>query len=361
MSEPLEAARAALAGEPAWVVGGAVRDRLLGRATDDVDIAVAGDPRGRGAADRQGRRRAGVPARPRVRRLARRRARPRLARRRAAAARRRPGGRPRRARLHRQRDGRAARRRRARRPARRPRATSRPAAADGLARARSPTTRCAPCAPSRFAVELGFAIEPATRAAVRGAAPRRSPASSPERVFAELKRVVAAPRVRDGLELMDATGPARRGAARAGRAARRRAERLPPRRRARPHAGGARRRSSRWRPIRRRRLGGELAAPVAALLAEPLADELTRGTRAAPRARCCTTSPSRRRAAAPTGRVTFVGHDSEGAELARAVLRRLRASRAARGLRRRPHPPPPRLGFLVHERAARRAARSGAT
>ena len=46
MSEPLEAARAALAGEPAWLVGGAVRDRLLGRATDDVDIAVAGDPRG---------------------------------------------------------------------------------------------------------------------------------------------------------------------------------------------------------------------------------------------------------------------------------------------------------------------------
>ena len=46
MSAPLEVARAALAGERAWVVGGAVRDRLLGRGTDDVDIAVEGEPRG---------------------------------------------------------------------------------------------------------------------------------------------------------------------------------------------------------------------------------------------------------------------------------------------------------------------------
>src|SRR4051794_32503470 len=41
----LEIAREALAGERAWLVGGAVRDRLLGRETDDVDLAVDGDPR----------------------------------------------------------------------------------------------------------------------------------------------------------------------------------------------------------------------------------------------------------------------------------------------------------------------------
>ena len=41
-----ERIRTAVGDGPAWVVGGAVRDRLLGRATDDVDIAVAGDPRG---------------------------------------------------------------------------------------------------------------------------------------------------------------------------------------------------------------------------------------------------------------------------------------------------------------------------
>jgi poly(A) polymerase len=34
----------ALEGVDAWLVGGAVRDRLLGRDTDDVDLAVAGDP-----------------------------------------------------------------------------------------------------------------------------------------------------------------------------------------------------------------------------------------------------------------------------------------------------------------------------
>jgi poly(A) polymerase len=38
-----EAALAALSGADAWVVGGAVRDELLGREVADVDVAVAGD------------------------------------------------------------------------------------------------------------------------------------------------------------------------------------------------------------------------------------------------------------------------------------------------------------------------------
>src|SRR5262249_21382879 len=44
----IEAVREALGDAPAWIVGGAVRDRLLGRrgAGDDVDLAVEGDPRG---------------------------------------------------------------------------------------------------------------------------------------------------------------------------------------------------------------------------------------------------------------------------------------------------------------------------
>jgi poly(A) polymerase len=41
----LDVARAALADVPAWVVGGAVRDALLGRPTADVDLAVDGDVR----------------------------------------------------------------------------------------------------------------------------------------------------------------------------------------------------------------------------------------------------------------------------------------------------------------------------
>lgn len=39
-----EELRAVLAGERAWIVGGAVRDRLLGRPTDDFDVALEGDP-----------------------------------------------------------------------------------------------------------------------------------------------------------------------------------------------------------------------------------------------------------------------------------------------------------------------------
>ena len=46
-----------LAGTDAWVVGGAPRDRLLGRHTDDIDIVLAGDVAGRRA-----RARAAAPA-----------------------------------------------------------------------------------------------------------------------------------------------------------------------------------------------------------------------------------------------------------------------------------------------------------
>ncbi len=45
MSDALAITRAALAGETAWLVGGAVRDQLLGREVDDVDLAIPGDPR----------------------------------------------------------------------------------------------------------------------------------------------------------------------------------------------------------------------------------------------------------------------------------------------------------------------------
>jgi poly(A) polymerase len=43
-SAGLDAARQALAGRPAWLVGGAVRDALIGRPTADFDIVVEGDP-----------------------------------------------------------------------------------------------------------------------------------------------------------------------------------------------------------------------------------------------------------------------------------------------------------------------------
>jgi poly(A) polymerase len=49
----IEVLREALGGERAWLVGGALRDRLLGRPTPDLDVVVDGDVRG--AARRLGR------------------------------------------------------------------------------------------------------------------------------------------------------------------------------------------------------------------------------------------------------------------------------------------------------------------
>ena len=178
-AEPLEAAREALAGREAWLVGGAVRDRLLGRPTDDVDIALDGDPREAARAIARADRRRRVRALRRVRRLARRRARPRLARRPRHAARRRHRRRPRRARLHDQRDGRAAgaaascSTRTAAAPTSRRgcvRMVSETALADDPLR----TLRAV-----RLVTELGLELDPATARGDRRARARRSTASRP--------------------------------------------------------------------------------------------------------------------------------------------------------------------------------------
>ena len=90
----------------------------------------------------------------------------------------------------------------------------------------------------RLATELGFDVEPATAAAAAARAPRL-PDVAPERVFAELKRVIGAEDPLRGLALMDELALTAAGAARARRAARRRPEPLPPPRRPRAHARGA--------------------------------------------------------------------------------------------------------------------------
>ena len=344
----LEAVRAALAGEPAWLVGGAVRDRLLDRATDDVDVAVAGDPRSAarrlakatgGAAFqlshefggwrtvgpghawhvdllplRDGDLQADLAARDFTVNA--------MAEPLAGGALVDPHG------------GAADL------DARRLRMVSGRAMTDDPLR----TLRAV-----RFAVELGFGIEPATAAAVREHAAAIGNVS-PERVFAELKRVIAAPRVREGLTLMEETGllaavlpelEALRGvdqsvyhhadvlghtlevldAVVAMEAA--------------PADVG---------------LGGDLAGPVADLLAEPLANELTRGTAMRFAALLHDAAKPQTRDVLPGGRVTFVGHDREGAQLARGVLRRLRASEKLTGYVAALTAHHLDLGFLVHER-----------
>jgi poly(A) polymerase len=94
----------------------------------------------------------------------------------------------------------------------------------------------------------------------------------------------------------------------------------------------------------------ELAEPVAALLAEPLADGLTRGEGLRWGALLHDAAKPLTRAVRPLDRrVTFLGHDTRGADLARSVLERLRASERLRAhvaalVRRHLS-----LGFLVHE------------
>ena len=107
---------------------------------------------------------------------------------------------------------------------------------------------------------------------------------------------------------------------------------------------------------RRRRSSASTPSAVRALLAEPLADELTRGGGMRFAALLHDAAKPLTRGMRPDGRVTFVGHDAEGAELARDVLRRLRASARLAdyvAALTRHHL---RLGFLVHERPLSRRA-----
>ncbi|HEY7961357.1 MAG TPA: HDIG domain-containing metalloprotein [Solirubrobacteraceae bacterium] len=98
-------------------------------------------------------------------------------------------------------------------------------------------------------------------------------------------------------------------------------------------------------------LSGLGVEEVRALLAEPLADGLTRGGALRWGALLHDAAKPATRAVRPEdGRVTFMGHDELGAGLARTVLGRLRASERLRahvaGLVRNHL----RLGFMVHER-----------
>jgi putative nucleotidyltransferase with HDIG domain len=96
---------------------------------------------------------------------------------------------------------------------------------------------------------------------------------------------------------------------------------------------------------------GEHAAAVQAVLAEPLADEMTRGRALRLGALLHDIAkPETRRVDPASGRVSFLGHDEQGAEVARDILTRLHASerlRAHVAALTRHHL---RLGFLVHER-----------
>lgn len=200
----------------------------------------------------------------------------------------------------------------------------------------------------RLSLDLGFDADPETARAASLAAPDLRRVSG-ERVFMELRRIVASPRVLDGLALMDSLGVT--------------AAVLPEldalhgvgqsrfhHRDVHGHTLEVLERVISLQADPAASLGdAELAAPVGALLAEPLADELTRGDALRWGALLHDAAKPLTGAARPDGGVTFLGQDARGAELARSVLERLRASerlRAHVAALVRHHL---RLGFLVHE------------
>jgi poly(A) polymerase len=198
---------------------------------------------------------------------------------------------------------------------------------------------------ARLACELGFSVQNATQGMARAAAPALA-GVAPERVFAELRRVVCAPAALMGLELMDAIGitevvlpelTALRGVEQS------RFHHLD----VFDHT-----RSVLAEVIALERdpepLGGENAPGLARWLAEPLANELTRGQALRFGALLHDIAKPQTRAVTPQGRVTFMGHDESGARLSAQILSRLRASERLRehvAALTRHHL---RLGFLVH-------------
>jgi poly(A) polymerase len=365
----LSAARSALAGHAAWLVGGAVRDRLLGRPTVDLDLVIDGDPAATARALARACGRAAcfalseefgawrVVARDGswqidVERLRGSSLADDLALRDFtvnAIAEPLPGGAP----------------------------------IDPFGGLRDLERRClrmvAPQAFAddslrvlrlvRIAVERGLEPERETLLSARTAAPELGSVSA-ERVFMELRRILDAPGVLRGLDLMREVGAtavvlpeleALRGvqqsrfhhrdvhdhtlevlertiALQGDPAALLGWESAEPEQMAGAsdqQTGGA--------------AGERMAGEIAALLAKPLADGLSRGGALRWGALLHDAAKPATRAVRGDGRVTFIGHDVGGADLARAVLGRLRASerlQAHVAALVRHHL---RLGFLVHD------------
>lgn len=199
---------------------------------------------------------------------------------------------------------------------------------------------------ARLAVELDFDIDPVTLAGAGAAAPGLDRVA-PERAFAELRMIVGGERPLAGLKLLEATGAV--------------AAILPELLALRGLEQSAYHHLDVFdhtlevleRTVQVCRdpegLFPDQAAALRAMLAEPLADELSRAQALRFGALFHDMAKPSTRGITTGGRVTFIGHDAAGAELAMQVLARLRASErlashVAALARHHLH-----LGFLVHE------------
>jgi poly(A) polymerase len=200
---------------------------------------------------------------------------------------------------------------------------------------------------ARLATELGFEVEPSTADNVRAQAGGLRDVS-PERVFAELRRIVTADEAVSGMELIEELDLTE-GVLPELTALRGVEQTAYHHRDVHGHTLEVLQAAIDLERDPAAALGDELAEPVLALLAEPLADQLTRGGAMRFGALLHDVAKPRTRTEFPDGRIGFPHHDEEGAEMARAALARLRASerlRAHVAALTRHHL---RLGFLVHD------------
>jgi putative nucleotidyltransferase with HDIG domain len=198
---------------------------------------------------------------------------------------------------------------------------------------------------ARFAAGLGLEIDPGTVALARAEAPRAAEAAG-ERQLVELRKLIGGPDPLRGIALLDELGltpivlPELE--------ALREVEQGPNHHLdVHGHTLAVLERTLEVE-VGLERFAGARAAQVGDLLAEPLADEMSRGTALRFGALLHDIGKPATRSE-KDGHVTFIGHDRDGVEIVAGLCRRLRASR---GLTRHlqdltlHHL---RLGFLVHE------------
>jgi poly(A) polymerase len=205
----------------------------------------------------------------------------------------------------------------------------------------------------RFATELGFDVEPQTATATREWAPRIGEAAG-ERIFAELRRIVVAPRAAEGLELASKTGVL--------------AAVLPEL----DALHGIDQSQFHHLDVYDHTIEvlnalteidtqladyfPDDALELRRVLEEPLGDDLTRAQALRFAALLHDIGKAGTRRLTDAGRVTFIGHDSLGADMVRKVCLRLRTSERLREFLARITRHHLVLGFLVHDRPLSRRA-----
>lgn len=198
---------------------------------------------------------------------------------------------------------------------------------------------------ARFAAELGLEVDPGTVALARAEAARAAEAAG-ERQLLELRRLVGGPDPLRGMRLLDELGltavvlpelEALRGVEQG------------PNHHLDVH-GHTMAVLERTLEVEEdlERFGGERAEDLRRLLAEPLADEMSRGTALRFGALLHDVGKPATRSE-KDGYVTFIGHDRDGVEIVAGLCGRLRASRDLSRHLQDLTLHHLRLGFLVHE------------